>query len=108
MASQDDGTRAQAVKDALSFLEGSAGRSALIELSYGEWILSRFDMRIEEAAAEEGLLTVIGDVREVGDALLYSEVNLPLSQTGIYDFTLAAGELRLSSDDGMRLRITLL
>ena len=95
-----------AVTQALSFLRESVGQQALVELSYGGWVLARFRMRLEEAEAEDGLLTLIGDVHELGDALLYSEVNLPLSQRGIYEISLVARELRLSTDEGMQLAVT--
>ncbi len=106
MPSQDDAARADAVQQALGFIRETAGRLALVELAYGEWVLARFRMTVEEAEAEEGLLTVLGDVEEYADALLYSEVNLPLSHEGVYDISIAGQELRLSSDDGMRLAVT--
>jgi hypothetical protein len=106
MDSQGKGAEAQAIQEALTFLQETAGRRALVELSYGEWVLARFQMQIEESEAAEGLLTVIGDVHEMGEALLYSEVNLPLSQSGVYEISVAGGEMRLSSDDGMRLHVT--
>ena len=106
MDSQDKAARAAAVQEALAFLGESTGWQALVELAYGEWVLARFQMRIEEAEAEEGLLTVLGDVKEFGEALLYSEANLPLSQTGAYEITIIGEEMRLASDDGMRLRVT--
>ncbi len=106
MDSQDRAARAPAVQEALSFLGAMLGAEALVELAYGEWVLARFQMKLEEADAEEGLLTLIGDVREVGEALLYSEVNLPLSHTGTYEISVAGGEMRLLSDDGMRLSVT--
>lgn len=101
-----NGERAQEVRDALSFLESAMGSRALMELSYGDLVLARFAMGIEEAAAEDGLLTVIGDVRDLGEALLYSEINLPLSHKGVYEISVAMGQMRLSTDEGMRLQVT--
>ena len=106
MASRDDAASAGAVQEALAFLQGCIGRRVFLELAYGEWVLSRFPMRLEEAEADEGLLTAIGDVEEFGEALLYSEVSLPLSASGAYEISIAAGELRLATDDGMRLHVT--
>ncbi len=106
MDSQGNGGQAGAIQEALAFLQEMTGQRALVELSYGEWVLARFQMQIEESEAEEGLLTVIGDVHERGEALLYSEVNLPLSQSGLYEISVAGSEMRLASEDGMRLHVT--
>lgn len=100
-----EGRLPAALAEALAFLQGAVGRAALVELSYGEWVLARFSMHIEEAAAEEGLLTVIGDVHELGQALLYSEVNLPLPHSDVYEISIAVGEMRLTTDEGMRLTV---
>ena len=103
-----DGATPVALKDALAFLEGSRGRRALVELGYGPWVLARFPLNVEDADLDEEFLTVIGDVSDLGDAVLYSEVNLPLAQEGGYEISIAAGEMRLVSGEGMRLGVTLL
>lgn len=97
-----------ALKDALSFLEGMRGRRALVELGYGAWALARFPLHIEDADLDEEFLTVIGDFSDLGDAVVYSEVNLPLAQEGGYEISIAAGEMRLVSEEGMRLSVTVL
>jgi len=107
MPSADEGTPL-ALRDALAFLAGVRGRRALVELGYGHWTLARFPLTVEDADLDEEFLTVLGDVSDLGDALLYSEVNLPLAQDGGHQISIAAGEMRLESDEGMRLKVTLL
>ena len=107
MPSTEGGTPL-ALKDALSFLEAIRGRRALVELGYGGWALARFPLHVEDADFDEEFLTVIGDVSDLGEALVYSEVNLPLAQEGGYEISIAAGEMRLVSEEGMRLAVTVL
>ena len=103
-----DGDRPLALRDALSFLEGIEGRRALVELGYGAWALARFPLHVEDVDLDDEFLTVIGDVSDLGDAVVYSEVNLPLAQEGGYEISIAAGEMRLVSEEGMRLSVTVL
>ena len=107
MPSTEGGTPL-ALKDALSFLEGIRGRRALVELGYGAWTLTRFPLHVEDADLDDEFLTVMGDVNDLGDAVVYSEVNLPLAQEGGYEISIAAGEMRLVSEEGMRLSVTVL
>lgn len=107
MPSPDGGTPL-ALRDALAFLEGIKGRRAMVELGYGHWSLARFPLHVEDADLDDEFLTVIGDVSDLGDAVLYSEANLPLAQEGGYEISIAAGEMRLESEEGMRLTVTLL
>ncbi len=107
MPSPEGGTPL-ALKDALSFLEAMRGQRAMVELGYGAWTLARFPLHVEDADLDEEFLTVIGDVSDMGDALVYSEVNLPLAQEGGYEISIAAGEMRLISEEGMRLSVTAL
>lgn len=103
-----EGETPLALKDALAFLEGVKGRKAFVELGYGHWSLARFPLQVEDADLDDEFLTVIGDVSDLGDAVLYSEVNLPLAQEGGYQISIAAGEMRLESEEGMRLTVTVL
>jgi len=107
MPSADDPTPL-ALKDALAFLEASRGRRAMVELGYGAWTLARFPLQVDDADLDQEFLTVIGDVSDLGDAVLFSEVNLPLAQEGGYEISISIGEMRLESTEGMRLAVTLL
>lgn len=91
--------------EAIAHLRSLAGTRVQATLRYGDYVLARFPMSLEDVDAEDEVLTLMGDVRDTGDALLYSEISLPLPQDGALDLDVAVGELRLTTPDGLTLEV---
>lgn len=93
--------------EAIAHLRALAGSRVQATLRYGDYVLARFPMSLEDVDvdAEEEVLTLLGDVRDTGDALLYSEISLPLPQDGLLELDVAVGELRLTTPDGLTLEV---
>lgn len=98
--------RTDDVAEALEQLRRLLGTRVQSTLRYGDYVLARFAMVMEDADVEDEVLTLLGDVRDTGDALLYSEISLPLPQDGRVELSVAAGEIRLLTPDGLTLEVT--
>lgn len=93
------------IEETLEYLHGLIGQRVLATLRYGDYVLARFPMVLEDGDVEDEVLTLVGDVRDTGDALVYSEVSLPLPQGGGLQLAVAVGEMRLSTEDGLTLEV---
>lgn len=91
--------------EAIAHLRSLAGTRVQATLRYGDYVLARFPMSLEDVDAEDEVLTLLGDVQDTGDMLLYSEVSLPVPHDGQLQLDIAPGELRLTTPDGLTLEV---
>jgi hypothetical protein len=91
----------------LAAIRKHEGKSVWVTLAYGDLLLCRVDMDLEEVSEEEGRLSLVGSFREVGEIAVYREINLPLPDQpdeGVFveEF---GGETRLETSEGFFLQL---
>ncbi|MHB1981504.1 MAG: hypothetical protein ACYCOS_07315 [Sulfobacillus sp.] len=88
-----------------SALRSHQGKAVLCTLAFGDALLARVDMTLEDVVLAEGRLSLTGSFAEHQDRVLYREVALPLDEGSEIEVAVFAGEIRLTSADGFFLEV---
>jgi len=91
--------------DALTALRSLIGREVQVTLAFGEILLARTDLVLEDVLAEDLRLVLSGSFDEKADRILYREVSLPLAEDEDVGVSAFGGELRLETSEGFFLEV---
>lgn len=101
----NDAMASDGMVDALTALRSLVGRRVQVTLAFGEILLARTDLVLEDVLVEELRLVLTGSFDEEADRILYREVSLPLAEDGDIGVAAFAGELRLETSEGFFLEV---
>jgi len=91
--------------DALAVLKRLEGRRLQLTLAFGDILLARTDVDLEDVQIEDGRLVLTGSFEETEDKILYREVALPMAEDEGLNLSSFAGELRLTTSEGFVLQV---
>lgn len=89
----------------LDALQKVAGREVWVTLAFGDLLLAKVDMVLEDVLFEEGRVSLTGSFNDSDEKIVYREVGLPADEDDEVEVATFADEVRITTTHGFFLEV---